>query len=92
MQDIGDDNKPVARFKNKSKALVLNKTNLRSIEEITGTDETDDWRGARITLYPTRVDYQGRRVDAIRIDRPSNDGTSDGDGGGRGGEQDGGKF
>jgi hypothetical protein len=38
MEDIGNDERAVARFKGKTKALVLNKTNTRTIEEIAGTD------------------------------------------------------
>jgi hypothetical protein len=63
---------PVMYFKNQQKALVLNKTNSMSVEEILGTAETDEWVGERITLYPTRVDYQGKRVPAIRVEAFTN--------------------
>jgi hypothetical protein len=36
----------------------------------TGTDETDEWSGAKSVLKPARVDFQGKRVDAIRVDYP----------------------
>lgn len=74
MEDIGDKtgDKPVLYFANKSKGLVLNKTNTTTIIENLGTSETDDWMGQRITLFTTRVDFQGRRVDAIRIDQAPN--------------------
>jgi|SRR4030095_15096529 hypothetical protein len=75
MEDVGGKEQPVMSFKNKGKMLVLNRTNIKTCEEIAGTDETDNWKGVTIILYPTRVDYQGRRVDAIRIDRPSNKGN-----------------
>lgn len=68
MEDIGGEDKPVVYFENKDKGLVLNKTNANMICEIAGSSETDDWIGKRISLYPTRVDFQGRRVDAIRVD------------------------
>jgi hypothetical protein len=45
------------------------------IEEISGSDETDDWAGHQIILYPTKVDFSGRRVDAIRVDHPSKNET-----------------
>ena len=50
------------------KALILNITNARTIAEIYGND-TDDWKGKRITLYPTKVEtnFQEKRVDCIRI-------------------------
>jgi hypothetical protein len=71
LEDIGDDaNKLVVHFKGKDKSLVCNVTNARVIEEIAGTDETDDWAGVQIVLYTAKVDFQGRRVDAIRVDHP----------------------
>lgn len=70
MEDIGDGTKPVLHFIGKDKGLVLNKTNAAMVTEIAGTDETSDWHGVAIVLYPTRVDFQGKRVDAIRIDKP----------------------
>jgi hypothetical protein len=57
-------------FKGKEKGLVLNKTNGNMIAEVAGDDDTDNWGGASIVLYPTRVDMQGKRVDAIRVDKP----------------------
>lgn len=68
VEKIGDDRKPVLHFVGKDKALVLNKTNSNRIEEATGTDEMDDWEGWTITLYACKVDFQGKRVDAIRVD------------------------
>lgn len=68
VEKIGDDTKPVLHFVGKDKALVLNKTNANRIVDATGSDETDAWEGWQITLYSCKVDYQGKRVDAIRID------------------------
>ena len=48
------------------KALILNKTNAKTIAAIYGT-ETEDWKGKRITLYPTKTDFGRDRVDCIRI-------------------------
>ncbi len=73
MEEIGDDNKPVVYFKEKKKGLVLNKTNAAMIEEIAATEEMNDWAGVQVVLYPTRVDFQGKRVQAIRVDYPIGD-------------------
>lgn len=67
-EEVGNDQKPVLHFVGKDKGLVLNKTNANRIVEATGTDETDDWKGWAITLYACKVDFQGKRVDAIRVD------------------------
>ncbi len=68
MEDIGDDHKPVLYFQGKEKGLVLNKTNASMVSELAGTPETDEWSGVRIRLYRTKVDFQGKRVAAIRIE------------------------
>jgi hypothetical protein len=68
MEKVGEDRKPALHFVGKDKTLILNKTNSNRIEEATGTDEMDDWAGWTITLYSCKVDYQGKRVDAIRVD------------------------
>ena len=68
MEQVGKDDKPVVYFRGKDRGLVLNKTNAAMIEEITGKDEMDDWAGTEIVLDPARVDFQGKRVPAIRVD------------------------
>jgi hypothetical protein len=70
-EEVGEDKKLVCYFKDKNKGLVLNKTNASTIEEITGSDDTDNWPGTMIVLKPAKVDFQGKRVDAIRIDYPT---------------------
>ena len=76
IENIGDEDKPIVYFQGKEKGLVLNKTNANMITEIAKSSETDAWVGVRVTLYSTRVDFQGRRVDAIRIDYPPNTGAT----------------
>lgn len=57
-----------ARFEEFSKPLTLNNTNLRSIIEVLGTDETSDWIGQRIVLFATQVqDPSGKQVMGIRV-------------------------
>lgn len=72
MEDIGGDagEKLVIRFAGKEKGLVCNVTNANMIAEVTGSEETDDWAGQKIVLYATKVDYQGKRVPAIRVEEP----------------------
>ena len=70
IEKIGDDEKPVLYFIGKEKGLVLNKTNANVIALIYG-DDTDNWSGGDIEIYPTETDFQGKRVDAIRVRLPS---------------------
>jgi hypothetical protein len=68
MEDIGGETKPVLHFKGKDRGLVLNKTNANAVWGINGSDDTDDWPGTTLVLYPSKTDFQGKRVDCIRID------------------------
>jgi len=70
MEDIGGDQKPVLHFRGKDRGLVLNKTNANAVWGINGSDDTDDWSGTTIVLYPSKTDFQGKRVDCIRVDPP----------------------
>lgn len=64
------ETKPVVYFAGKSKGLVLNKTNAKRIVEITGSPDTDHWKGHAITLYATETEFQGETVDCIRVKTP----------------------
>ena len=59
-EDVGDDakRKPVIYFRGKEKGLVCNATNYDVIADAYG-DETDDWAGQPIELYPTKVTFKG---------------------------------
>jgi hypothetical protein len=61
------EQKAILYFVGKAKGVILNKTNCRSIVEITGSGVTEEWVGSVITLYPTRTEFQGETVDCIRV-------------------------
>jgi hypothetical protein len=65
-EEVGGQNKFILFFAGQKKGLVLNKTNWNTIATICGED-SDDWTGQQITLFPTQVDFQGETVDAIRV-------------------------
>lgn len=75
----GSEDKPVVYFEEtaakakstgtKEKRLVLNKTNATTIASIHG-NEVDDWKGKRITLFPTTAPAFGETKECIRI-RPT---------------------
>jgi hypothetical protein len=60
------EDKPVVYFNESDKGLVLNKTNAATIGEMYG-DETNNWIGKRITVYPASVPFQGKMTQAIRV-------------------------
>ena len=74
LETVGDDRKLVVYFKGTDKGLVLNKTNANSISDILGSEDTDDWAGKRIMLITAKVEYQGKRVPAIRVEEPVSSG------------------
>lgn len=69
LESLGDETKPVLYFSGKDKGLVLNKTNAQIIAATYGP-ETDNWLDKEVTLYPAKVQFQGRMVDAIRVEVP----------------------
>ena len=70
-EESGGETYPVVHFEKTEKILRLNKTNWSTLEELAGSEDSDAWGGTAIVLYPTKTDFQGKRVDAIRIDAPT---------------------
>lgn len=60
------DRKPVVYFAGKEKGLALNKTNGKTIAGLYGND-TAQWIGKLVTLYPTTTEFGRETVDCIRI-------------------------
>lgn len=60
------ERKPVLYFQKATKGLVLNRTNAMTIAALYG-DESDDWAGKRISIYPTRIRAFGAMQDTIRV-------------------------
>lgn len=58
--------KPIAYFKGKDKGLALNATNCKTIAALYGNDTTN-WVGKRITLYPTTTTMGSETVECIRV-------------------------
>jgi hypothetical protein len=64
--------KPLLYFRESKsgKPLALNSTNAKTIASIYGSNDTDDWIGKRVTLYPTVTQFGSEQVECIRI-RPT---------------------
>lgn len=70
MEDVGGgDTKPVLYFQNAEKGVVLNRTNAETIA-FCYTDETDNWIGKQIEVYPDTTHFQGKLVPCVRVRRP----------------------
>lgn len=60
--------KPKCFFAGKSKPLILNATNCKTIAALTGTDDVTGWAGQWVTLYPTTTQSaDGKTVECIRV-------------------------
>lgn len=68
--------KPVVYFAGPKKGLILNRTVAEQIAAATGQDDTDNWPGHSITIYPTTIHAFGADHNVIRV-RPAHDGTSE---------------
>ena len=62
-----ESRKPIMYIEGKERGLGLCKTNCKTIAELYGTTDTREWRGKRVTLYPTKTMFGGKEVDCIRI-------------------------
>lgn len=61
------EEKLIIYFRELDKGLVTNRTNANIIEKLYG-DETDEWIGKPVTLWPNHdVEFKGEIVSAIRI-------------------------
>src|SRR5262249_36333813 len=66
-EKVGEQEKVVVRFEGRSKALVLNDSNLDVLEMAFGP-ECSDAVGCQVNLYvDDTVEFEGRRVGGIRI-------------------------
>lgn len=52
-----------------TKPFVCNVTSARTMEELTGSDDADDWIGTEVMLKPTKVSMSGKMVDSILLSR-----------------------
>lgn len=88
MHDLGDDEpKPVLYFQRAEfdwlpkKPMVVNKTNWNAIADIYD-NESDEWIGKELVLYPAMVDFKGKSTPAIRVrgPKPKNSAANRGNG------------
>jgi len=61
--------KAVVKFEDEPMKLILNRTNANAIATLYGNN-TDNWIGKLIELYPTRTPFGSNMVDAVRVRAP----------------------
>ena len=68
-QDGKAEKKLLVWFTNSEQGLPLNKTNLRTLQGAFG-DDTADWKGKVIVIFPTMTDFRGKMAPALRVRIP----------------------
>lgn len=59
---------PVCRFHEDVPPMALNKTNMRTMESITGSDKIEDWYGKKIVVYVQKnIKFGKDLVSGLRI-------------------------
>ena len=70
IETMGDgenkDTKPVVYFVGAKKAMAFNKTNALEVAMAYG-DETDNWVGKQIEVFPSMTQYKGVPTPCIRV-------------------------
>ena len=68
MEDQAPDMKWIIHFKEFTKGMVLNWTNIQLLSKAVGSEETEDWIGRQVVVYEDpNVGYGGKIVGGIRI-------------------------
>lgn len=60
------DTVPVLEFLELEQKLTLNKTRVKKCVELLG-DDTDEWIGRKIALYPIDVQYNGKTMPGVAV-------------------------
>jgi len=68
-EDDRETQKPIVYFEGKRKGLVLNVTRWDVLEEMYGED-TDDWLGKPVIVFPDTTRYKGKRVACMSLRIP----------------------
>jgi hypothetical protein len=63
--------KTVVYFAGTKKKLPLNRTNWNAIADVTGEEDSDNWPGHKIELYPAVTEMNGRELPCIRVRTPA---------------------
>lgn len=68
-RDGKTENKMIIYFRGKTKGMVCNKTNGKTLIAAFG-DETDDWAGNEVILFTVMTDVGGETKEGLRLRTP----------------------
>jgi hypothetical protein len=66
----GKTEKLVVYFRKQKAGLVTGPTLFDQISDVTGQDDSDAWKGHRVTLFRDTVDFKGEDTPCIRVRAP----------------------
>lgn len=70
IEEVDDEeSRPIVYFSDASKGLCLNRTNAAVIADSLG-EETNNWAGKKIVVFPDKTPFKGKVVDCIRCRVP----------------------
>jgi len=67
LSELKGQEKIICSFEELKKQLVLNATNANSIAEATGSSDTDNWPGQKITLVTEKINFRGQMTPSVRV-------------------------
>ena len=59
--------KPVAYVTGREPGFVLNITNCEALAQLTGSDETEKWIGAHVTIFTEQTRFGGKATQGLRL-------------------------
>lgn len=60
------EQKPVVFFKEDDRGLVLgSKSKFNTMAEVLDLEDSDDWPGQKVRIFPTRAQFQGKPVPSV---------------------------
>jgi|CXWL01.1.fsa_nt_gi hypothetical protein len=68
VEEVGDKIKVILHLSGQEKCYPCNATNAKTLAQVFGDDETDNWVGKEIVLRPDTTNFQGKLVPCIRVD------------------------
>jgi hypothetical protein len=66
----GQSQKLVTYFRRQKSGLVTGPTLFDQIADVTGEDDSDSWKGHRVTLFRDTTQFQGKDTPCIRVRAP----------------------
>ena len=61
--------KLVMFFRERTKGVIINVNKWKAMESLTGSDDSDDWDGAQVRVFPGETMFEGDTVPCLYFDK-----------------------